>query len=303
VFEQALRNEKVPYQLSGGQSFFDRSEIKDVIAYLRLIANSDDDPAFIRAVTTPKRGIGTATLEKLGQVAATLHVSLFEATFSAAAVAQIGERHLAPLLEFGNFINRFEARVTREPAGEVLNDLLKSINYEIYIFDQDDTRVAQNKWNNVMEFAAWIAKKGEADEKNLLQLTQTIALITLLEGREEEEPDAVRLSTLHAAKGLEFGHVFLVGIEENILPHREAVDEGRLEEERRLMYVGVTRAKKSLTLSYCARRKRARESVACDPSRFIEELGNDVRMPDKPTSADAKASGSNQLAALKALLG
>ena len=303
VFEQALRNEKIPYQLSGGQSFFDRSEIKDVIAYLRLIANSDDDPAFIRAVTTPKRGIGTATLEKLGQVAATLHVSLFEATFSAAAVAQIGERQLAPLLEFGNFINRFEARVTREPAGEVLNDLLKSINYEIYIFDQDDTRVAQNKWNNVMEFAAWIAKKGEADEKNLLQLTQTIALITLLEGREEEEPNAVRLSTLHAAKGLEFGHVFLVGIEENILPHREAVEEGRLEEERRLMYVGVTRAKKSLTLSYCARRKRARESVACDPSRFIEELGNDVRMPDKPTSADAKASGSNQLAALKALLG
>ncbi len=303
VFEQALRNEKVPYQLSGGQSFFDRSEIKDVIAYLRLIANSDDDPAFIRAVTTPKRGIGTATLEKLGHVAATLHVSLFEATFSAAAAAQIGERQLAPLLEFCNFINRFEARVTREPAGEVLNDLLKSIDYEIYIFDQDDTRVAQNKWNNVLEFAAWIAKKGEADEKNLLQLTQTIALITLLEGREEEAPDAVRLSTLHAAKGLEFGHVFLVGIEENILPHREAVDEGRLEEERRLMYVGVTRAKKSLTLSYCARRKRARESVACEPSRFIEELGEDVRMPDKPSSADAKASGSSQLAALKALLG
>ncbi|MHB8824447.1 MAG: 3'-5' exonuclease, partial [Thiobacillus sp.] len=303
VFEKALRNEKVPYQLSGGQSFFDRAEIKDVIAYLRLIANSDDDPAFIRAVTTPKRGIGTATLEKLGQVAATLHVSLFEAVFSAAAVAQIGERQLAPLLEFSNFINRFEERVTREPAGEVLNDLLKSIDYEIYIFDQDDTRAAQNKWNNVLEFAAWIAKKGEEDDKNLLQLTQTIALITLLEGREEAEPDAVRLSTLHAAKGLEFGHVFLVGVEENILPHRDAVDEGRLEEERRLMYVGVTRAKRSLTLSYCSRRKRARESVACDPSRFIDELGDDVRQPEKPTDAAAKANGSDRLAALKAMLG
>ena len=304
VFEQALRNEKVPYQLSGGQSFFDKSEIKDVIAYLRLIANGDDDPAFIRAVTTPRRGIGAATLEKLGEVAATLHTSLFDAVFSAAAAAQIGERQLAPLIEFCNFINRFEARAAREPAGEVLNDLLKGIGYENHLFDQDDQRAAQSRWDNVLEFAAWIAKKGEEDEKTLLQLTQTIALITLLEGREEEEaPDRVRLSTLHAAKGLEFGHVFLVGVEENILPHRDAVDEGRLEEERRLMYVGVTRAKKSLTLSYCARRKRARESVACEPSRFIAELGDDVRLPDRPADADSKASGSDRLAALRAMLG
>jgi ATP-dependent DNA helicase Rep len=303
IFEQALRNEKVPYQLSGGQSFFDKSEIKDVIAYLRLIANGDDDPAFIRAVTTPRRGIGTATLEKLGQVAATLHVSLFEAVFSAAAASQIGERHLAPLVEFCQFINRIEARVAREPAGELLDELLQAIGYEAWLFDQDDQRAAQSRWDNVREFAAWMARKGEEDEKTLLQLTQTIALITLLEGREEEAPDAVRLSTLHAAKGLEFGHVFLVGIEENILPHRDAVDEGRLEEERRLMYVGVTRARKSLTLSYCARRKRARESVSCEPSRFIEELGDDIRLPGAEPDANARASGSDRLAALKAMLG
>ena len=303
VFEKALRNEKVPYQLSGGQSFFDKSEIKDVIAYLRLIANGDDDPAFIRAVTTPKRGIGAATLEKLGQVAATLHVSLFEAVFSSAAAAQIGERHLAPLSAFCQFINRIESRVAREPAGELLDEILQAIGYEAWLFDQDDQRAAQSRWDNVREFAAWFAKKGEEDDKNLLQLTQTIALITLLEGREEEAPDAVRLSTLHAAKGLEFGHVFLVGIEENILPHRDAVDEGRLEEERRLMYVGVTRARKSLTLSYCARRKRARESVSCEPSRFIEELGDDIRLPGAEPDANAKASGSDRLAALKAMLG
>lgn len=303
VFEQVLRNEKVPYQISGGQSFFDKSEIKDVIAYLRLIANNDDDPAFIRAVTTPRRGVGSTTLEKLGQVAATLQTSLFEAVFSAAAASQIGERQLAPLTEFCNFINRFEARVAREPAGELLDELLKAIGYEHHLFDQDDQRAAQSRWDNVLEFAAWIAKKGEEDEKNLLQLTQTIALITLLEGREEEEPNKVHLSTLHAAKGLEFGHVFLVGVEENILPHRDAVDEGRLEEERRLMYVGVTRAKKSLTLSYCARRKRARETVACEPSRFIDELGDDVRLPDRPSDASSKASGSDRLAALKAMLG
>ncbi|HQS98884.1 MAG: ATP-dependent DNA helicase Rep [Hydrogenophilales bacterium 16-64-46] len=303
IFEQALRNEKVPYQLSGGQSFFDKSEIKDVIAYLRLIANGDDDPAFIRAVTTPRRGIGAATLEKLGQVAATLHVSLFEAVFSSAAAAQIGERHLAPLAEFCHFINRMEARVAREPAGELLDEILQAIGYEAWLFDQDDQRAAQSRWDNVREFAAWIAKKGEEDEKTLLQLTQTIALITLLEGREDEAPDAVRLSTLHAAKGLEFGHVFLVGVEENILPHRDAVDEGRLEEERRLMYVGVTRARKSLTLTYCARRKRARESVSCEPSRFIEELGDDIRLPGAEPDANARASGSDRLAALKAMLG
>ncbi|MEW6119338.1 MAG: UvrD-helicase domain-containing protein [Pseudomonadota bacterium] len=303
VFEQALRNEKVPYQLSGGQSFFDKSEIKDIIAYLRLIANDDDDPAFIRAVTTPKRGIGAATLEKLGQVAATLHTSLFEAVFSAAAAAKIGERQLAPLVEFCQFINRFEARIAHEPAGELLNDLLQAIGYEAWLFDQDDPRAAQSRWDNVREFATWIAKKGEEDEKDLLQLTQTIALITLLEGREDEEPDAVRLSTLHAAKGLEFGHVFLVGVEENILPHRDAMDEGRLEEERRLMYVGVTRARKSLTMTYCARRKRARESVSCEPSRFIDELGDDIRRPDAAPDAESKASGSHRLAALKAMLG
>jgi ATP-dependent DNA helicase Rep len=302
VFEQALRNEKIPYQLSGGQSFFDRSEIKDVIAYLRLIANNNDDPAFIRAVTTPKRGIGVATLEKLGQVAANMNVSLFEAVYSAAAT-QIGERQLVTLAEFCAFIQRIEFRAPREPAGEVLNDLLKAIDYEVYIFDQDDTRVAQNKWNNVLEFAAWIAKKGEEDNKDLLQITQTIALITLLEGRDETEPDAVRLSTLHAAKGLEFGHVFLVGVEEGILPHRDAVDEGRLEEERRLMYVGVTRAKKSLTLSYCSKRKRARETLACEPSRFIAELGDDVRQPAKPGDAETRASGSARLSQLKAMLG
>ena len=302
VFEQALRNEKVPYQVSGGQSFFDRSEIKDVIAYLRLIANADDDPAFIRAVTTPRRGVGSTTLEKLGQVAASMHVSLFEAVFSAAAAQAIGERQLAPLTEFCGFIQRIEFRAAREPAGEVLNDLIKAIDYEIYIFDQDGDRAAQHRWNNVLEFVAWITKKGEQDEKDLLQITQTIALITLLEGRDEAEPDTVRLSTLHAAKGLEFGHVFLVGLEEGILPHREAVDEGRLEEERRLMYVGVTRAKKSLTLSYCARRKRARETVACDPSRFIAELGDDVRLPEKKGNAETRAHGSAQLSQLKAML-
>ncbi len=302
VFEQALRNEKIPYKLSGGQSFFDKAEIKDITSYLRLIANADDDPAFIRAVTTPRRGIGAATLEALGAIAADLHVSLFEAVFSSAAETRLNARQLEPLREFCDFINRIGFRAEKEPADQVLDDLMQAIGYEAWLYDNDEPRAAETRWNNVRDFLNWLKKRGEEDEKNLLELTQMVALITLLEEREDEEADLVKLSTLHAAKGLEYDHVFLVGVEEGILPHREAAEEGRLEEERRLMYVGITRARKSLTVTYCERRKRAGEWQGCEPSRFIEEMGSDIRLPGKPDTEESRQSGSDRLAALKAML-
>jgi ATP-dependent DNA helicase Rep len=302
LIEQALRNQKIPYRLSGGQSFFDKAEIKDITAYLRLIANADDDPAFIRAVTTPKRGIGAATLEALGAVAASLHVSLFEAVFSSAAAERIPLRQLEPLHEFGDFINRIAFRAEKEPAGQVLDDLMHAIGYEAWLYDNEEPRAAESRWNNVQDFIRWLKTRAEEDERNLLELTQMVALITLLDEREDEEADLVRLSTLHAAKGLEFEHVFLVGVEEGVLPHREAADEGRLEEERRLMYVGITRARKTLTLSYCERRKRGGEWMACEPSRFIAEMGDDIQQPDGPQSDEARQQGSDRLAALKAML-
>ncbi|KAB2310124.1 AAA family ATPase [Betaproteobacteria bacterium SCN2] len=302
VFEQALRNEKIPYKLSGGQSFFDKAEIKDITAYLRLVANADDDPAFIRAVTTPKRGIGAATLEALGAVAADLHVSLFEAVFTSAAEARLNARQLDPLREFCDFINRISFRAEKEPAEQVLDDLMQAIGYEAWLYDNEEPRAAETRWNNVQDFLRWLKKRGEEDEKNLLELTQMVALITLLEEREDEEADLVKLSTLHAAKGLEYDHVFLVGVEEGILPHREAAEDGRLEEERRLMYVGITRARKSLTVTYCERRKRAGEWLGCEPSRFIAEMGGDIRLPGKPDTEESRQSGSDRLAALKAML-
>ena len=128
---------------------------------------------------------------------------------------------------------------------------------------------------SVRDFTRWLATKGETDGKTLVELTQMIALITMLEGRDGDDPDAVRLSTLHAAKGLEFPHVFIVGLEEGLLPHREAVTLGNVDEERRLMYVGVTRAQRSLHLSFCRARKRAGEKVDCQPSRFLGELAQD----------------------------
>ncbi len=304
-FEEALRALKIPYVLSGGQSFFDRAEIKDMTAYLRLIANQDDDPAFIRAITTPKRGIGPATLERLGAYAAQRHLSLFAAVFEEGVHIHLTPKQLTPLTEFGDFINRLAYRAEREPAGRLLEELLAAIRYEVWLYDSEDERAARTKWGNVREFVDWLARKGEEDGKTLIELTQTVALMNLLEGRDEKEVDAVRLSTLHAAKGLEFPHVFLVGLEEEILPHRECLEGDRLEEERRLMYVGITRAQRSLTLTWCARRRKGGETVRCEPSRFLAELDPEqVRHAgEEADPAAGRQAGRDRLASLKAMLG
>ena len=303
VLEQALRNAKIPYLLSGGQSFFDKTEIKDLTAYLRLFANEDDDPAFIRAATTPKRGIGATTLQALGQYAGERHVSLFAAAVQEGFAQRIQGRQLESLLTFCQFISRFQHRAAREPAQNVVPDLIKAIDYEAHLHDHEDERTAQNRWGNVLEFADWLTKKGEEEGKTLLDLTQSIALINMLD-KQESDVDAVQLSTLHAAKGLEYPHVFLTGVEEGILPHRESVDSGKVDEERRLMYVGITRAQRSLHVSYCERRKQARELIPCEPSRFIAEMGKeDIRfLGGKAATEPDKATGSARLAAMKALL-
>ena len=305
VIEQFLRDQRVPYSLSGGQSFFDKSEIKDICAYLRLLANSDDDPAFIRAITTPRRGVGGATLEALGTYAGERHISLFAAVFEEGFAQRVQPRQLQPLLEFCEFINRLEYRALREPAGQVMDDLLTAIGYESWLSEGDDARAALSRWENVLELKRWLTDKGEADEKNLVDLTQTIALINMLDKRDDgTRPDAVQLSTLHASKGLEYPHVFLIGVEEGVLPHRECIENDTVEEERRLMYVGITRAQRSLHLSYAERRKQGRDYIGCEPSRFIEEMGkDDLRFIGGKNDAPAdKASGAARLAAMKAML-
>ena len=310
VFEQHLRNHKIPYTISGGQSFFDKAEIKDLVSYLRLIANEDDDPAFIRAATTPKKGIGNTTLERLGEYASLHKISLFAAAFEGEFQRELGGRQLDDLLTFCQYINKLQDRASKDPAGEVLNDMLTAIQYEAFLYDSEEPRSAEAKWKNVLDFVSWLTKKGEGngdgETRDLLNLTQMVALMSMLEGREDGEPDAVKLSTLHAAKGLEFGHVFLIGVEEGILPHRESVDNDKIEEERRLMYVGITRAQKSLNISWCKKRKRAGETEICEPSRFIEELpSDDIRHFGNP-SADPVASkehGKERMAQIRAMLG
>jgi ATP-dependent DNA helicase Rep len=318
VIEQALRKERIPYTISGGQSFFDKAEIKDIIAYLRLIANEGDDPAFIRAITTPKRGVGMTTLEALGEFSKQWNCSLFEAALKGGIEAKLQDRQLIPLREFCHFINDMEARATRpgpsgsgDNAAELLDDMMKEINYEHYLYENFDDRAAQGKWQNVLEFTNWLKERGrggrdrDGEEKNLLELTQMVALMSMLEGQ-DEEPDAVRMSTLHASKGLEYPHVYLVGCEEGILPHKGDPDDpvekiaARIQEERRLMYVGITRAQRSLHVTWCKKRKRAGELVHCDPSRFIKEMALDVG--DAVPKDNEVMTPRERLANLKALL-
>lgn len=297
VLEQALRKAQIPYKVSGGQSFFDRAEIRDLCAWLRLWVNNDDDPAFLRAVTTPKRGIGHQTLQTLGTFASQYKLSLFEAMFSSSLGAVLPARATGSLHEFGRYVNDLEFRARHtlgaEDAQVFLLDWLKDIGYEKHLYDSEDNeKVAATRWTNVLEFIDWMAKRcgGEIDDtagvslasekKNLLEVAQTISLLSTISERETDQ-NVVTLSTLHAAKGLEWPHVILAGCVEGMLPFKPE-DEGgaavteafaqRLQEERRLMYVGITRAQRSLAVSWSKKRKKGREMVNAMPSRFIAEM-------------------------------
>ena len=305
VFETALRAQNVPYAISGGQSYFDRAEIRDLVAYLRLLVNDDDDPAFIRAVTTPKRGIGQATLKRLSEIASNRRESLFAAVSSPEFEASARGTAREELGKFRALVNDLKLRSPREPAGRLATELVQRIGYDDWLLATFDKRDAQGRSRSVADFVDWLTRKGEADRKTLIELTQAIALITMLDGRDGEQSDAVLLSTLHAAKGLEFPHVFLVGVEEGILPHRESIERGTVDEERRLMYVGITRAQRSINLSYCRTRRRAGGKVDAIPSRFIRELAQeDLRYADVPLppaeAARERTAGAERLKALKA---
>ncbi len=323
VFEQVLRKEKIPYLLSGGQSFFERAEIRDLMAWLRLLANDDDDPAFIRAVTTPRRGVGAATLAALGEYSGMRHVSMFAALFESGIESRLAARQVEPLREFGAFLNRIAWRAAREPAAQVIDDLVGAIGYRAHLFDTLDDKQAAVRWQNVTDFVEWLKKRADEDGSTLLQLAQSVAILSQLD-RDDSRADAVRLTTIHAAKGLEFAHVFIAGCEEGLLPHHggllpedaadasggavdasgaaaDRVREARIEEERRLMYVAVTRAQRSLTLTWCRQRRQARQAKTQQPSRFIAEMQLEA-LPSSSRTVSPQAA-REQLGRLRELLG
>jgi len=296
--EEALRKAQIPYKVSGGQSFFDRAEIKDLCGWLRLLVNQDDDPAFLRAVTTPKRGIGHTTLAALSDFAGKWRVSLFEALFQESLGTALSIKAVGSLHEFGRYVNDLEYRarhtVGAEDARPMLMEWLADIGYEKHLLDNEENpKVAAARWSNVIDFIDWVAKRcgGEIDndggmtvetqKKSVLEVAQSISVILSLAERGDQDQNLVTLSTLHASKGLEWPHVVLVGVNEGTLPFKrdeEDMTAERLEEERRLMYVGITRARRTLLVSTLLRQKRGREMKRAFPSRFIGEMKLDERV-------------------------
>jgi len=276
LFEQALRRHRIPYFLSGGTSFFARTEIKDLLAYLRLLANPEDDAAFLRVVNTPRREIGPNTLEKLAAHAAERGNSLMRACGGMGLAAHLSDRARERLARFAAWIDGHAQQAAQGSPSKVVERLVEEMDYEGWLAATSSSRkTAERRMANVRELLEWLRalENGELQERTLAEMVDHITLMNMLDQREdEEEKDQVRLMTLHAAKGLEFPHVFLVGMEEELLPHHSAIEEEDVLEERRLAYVGITRARHTLTLTLARRRKRFGEMVACDPSRFLEEL-------------------------------
>ncbi|MCB8748150.1 UvrD-helicase domain-containing protein [Rhodoferax sp. U2-2l] len=329
-FEKALRKAQIPYKVSGGTSFFDRAEVKDLCAWFRLWINNNDDPAFLRAVTTPKRGIGHQTLGHLGDFASRYKLSMFGALFSSSLSSVISGKALGSLHEFGREVNDLEFRARHtlgaEAAKSFLMDWLKDIGYEQYLYDGEDSeQVANARWSNVLDFIDWMSGRcgGQIDDasgvnavgevKSLLEVAQTVSLLSTI-SEQEKDQNVVTLSTLHASKGLEWPHVMLVGVTEGMLPFKlrdnpdaesagptsalqkaqamEAANASlttHLQEERRLMYVGITRAQRSLAVSWTRKRKKGREMVQAQPSRFIEEMGLDQATVKEDPRAKLKA--------------
>ncbi|MCU7849072.1 MAG: DNA helicase Rep [Candidatus Thiodiazotropha sp. (ex Lucinoma kastoroae)] len=309
IFEKALRTHNIPYFLSGGTSFFARTEVKDAMAYLRLLANPDDDSAFLRIVNTPRREIGPTTLEKLSGYAQQREIALLPACHEVGLQAVLNSRAYDRLQRFSQFIGHYTQKADNNPV-EAIRSLVNEIDYHNWIRENASSdSIADRRMENVTDLIDWLKAlhNGELQEKTLAEMVNHLTLMDLLERQNEDEAqDQVHLMTLHAAKGLEFPHVFLVGMEEDLLPHRSSIEDGNIEEERRLAYVGLTRAQRSLIMTYAAKRKRFGEMVAGEPSRFLQELvQDDVSWEGRGSQLSKEQKqerGSAHLANLKSLL-
>ncbi|WP_337165976.1 DNA helicase Rep [Vibrio fluvialis] len=312
LIEKSLMQNRVPYKLSGGTSFFARAEIKDIMAYLRVLVNPDDDNAFLRIVNTPRREIGPATLEKLGSYANMRGKSLFECSFELGLEQHLSGRGLENLHRFTQWLVAIADNAERGNTVDAVRSLVRDINYEDWLYETSSSaKAAEMRMKNVSDLYSWIVSDLEGDnydqeEKTLKEVVQRLTLRDMMErGEEDDDSDAVQLMTLHASKGLEFPYVYLIGAEEGILPHQTSIDEDNVEEERRLMYVGITRAQRELTFIMCKERRQFGELLKPTQSRFLDELPYDDvewEIKKKPLSQEERmAKGQAHIANIRAM--
>ena len=310
LLELKLQHHQIPYNISGGTSFFSRAEIKDVMAYLRLLVNPDDDNAFLRVINTPRRQIGTSTLEALGRYATDREIGLLRACTEIGVQTVLPEKSHQRIAEFALWLDHVKQNCHNNNPMSAIREMLEDIDYEGWLHQNASSpKVAEKRWENCNTLLDSIKQTLERNDDELenseAQLNNAIAKLVLrdLLDRQEEEDDSdrVQLMTLHASKGLEFPHVFLVGFEEELLPHRSSIEEGNIEEERRLTYVGITRAKRSLTLTMAGTRKQFGEKQATTPSRFLEEIpAEDLEMEgfSQATQEEINKKGAETLSSL-----
>jgi len=318
LMERALREQNIPYVISGGKSFFDHTEIKDVMSYLKLIVNPDDDAAFLRVVNTPRREIGASTLEKVAGYANDRGISLFDATQEFGLTQRLDGKALQRVQMFGAMALEWIKEADHRRGDEVihfLRELIEKIDYDSWLQEISNTpKQAERRINNVRDLLLWIeriinkANEEDGEEKSLSTIVRHMLLIDMMDRQEDDtEHNMVSLMTLHASKGLEFPHVYLIGMEEELLPHKQNLESPGLEEERRLAYVGITRAKETLTMTYAQKRRKYGEDMACEPSRFLDELPEDLLSwegkPGVEVSAEEKQKvGNEHLANIRSML-
>ncbi|MGV8960133.1 MAG: UvrD-helicase domain-containing protein [Stenotrophomonas sp.] len=300
--EKAMQLVGVPYHLSGGTVFLERQEVKDTLAWLRLLVNPDDDTAFMRAVQSPKREVGAGTLAKLAELASSKNMPMAQAAESLGALSQLPPRAANGLSRFTDIVRDLRMQMPNLSSGDLVRRLAKDSGLLSDLRNQSkDEAGYQRRAGNLEELAQWFEKGPRG--ATAADMAGQLALLS--RNDKDDGGNQVRMMTLHASKGLEFPYVFIVGCEDGVLPHQVSLDEGMLQEERRLLYVGITRAKVQLWMSYSKLTRKFGEHIRLKPSRFFAEIpAQEIQRDGADPVADAehkKERAQAGLAAIQAL--